>query len=172
MKFFKFVIIVLGVALIPTISFGQSKKDLNKMKENWERYEVESIKVGSEGTKLIKVWGYGKKVDDAIFQAKRNSVHASIFKGLPSGEGVLSTPPICSDVNALSTHYEYFMNFFKEGGDYIKYIKVTTDMVPSGKDRREIKGGYKVAVYVQVLFDDLKDRLETDGIIRSLNTGF
>lgn len=151
---------------------GQSKKDLKMMKDNWDRYEVESVKVGSDGTKLIKVWGYAKNVNEAVNQAKRNAIHASLFKGLPGENSLLSTPPICSDPNSFSNHYDYFMAFLREGGEYNNYLRVMTDTVPSGKDRRQIKGGYKVALYVQVLYDNLKDKLEEDGIVRKLNTGF
>jgi hypothetical protein len=49
---------------------------------------------------------------------------------------------------------------------------MTTDGIPSGQDRRKVKGGYKVAIYVQVMFDNLKHKLEADGIAKKLNSGF
>ncbi len=49
---------------------------------------------------------------------------------------------------------------------------MTTDGVPSGTDRRQVKGGYKVGIYVQVMYDNLKRKLEADGIARKLSSGF
>lgn len=49
---------------------------------------------------------------------------------------------------------------------------MTTDGVPSGQDKRKVKGGYKVAIYVQVMYDNLKKKMEDDGIVRKLSTGF
>ena len=48
---------------------------------------------------------------------------------------------------------------------------MTTDGVPSGQDRMKIKGGYKVAIYVQVMYDNLRDKMEADGIVRKRSTG-
>lgn len=49
---------------------------------------------------------------------------------------------------------------------------MTTDGVPSGQDRLKVKKGYKVAIYVQVMFDNLRKKLEADGIVKSLSSGF
>ena len=65
-----------------------------------------------------------------------------------------------------------FDNFFETAGTYLNFVNMTTDGVPSGQDRLKIKKGYKVAIYVQVMFDNLRKKLETDGIIKGLSTGF
>lgn len=153
------------------ICAGQGK-DRRKSFTSWDNYEVTSEKVGADGTKFIKVWGFGKSVDKAVMAAKRNAVHACIFRGLPSNTNVNATPPILNDPNALANHEEYFQEFFAPGGPYLAYINMTTDGVPSGQDRRQVKGGYKVAIYVQVMFDNLKSTLEADGLARKLSTGF
>ena len=140
--------------------------------ESFENYEVTTVKVAVDGTKFVKVWGYGKKVDDAIVQAKKNAVHASLFRGLPGMESAMATPPIFKDPNAFDNNKDYFVDFFLTGGEYIKYINVTTDGVPSGQDRRQVRGGYKVALYVQVMFDNLRDKMEADGLVNKLSTGF
>ena len=140
--------------------------------ESFNNYEVTTERVAVDGTKFVKVWGYGKKVDAAIVQAKKNAVHACLFRGLPGMETAMPTPAIFKSESSFDEHKDYFIKFFTTGGDYIKYINVTTDGVPSGQDRRQVRGGYKVALYVQVMYDNLKDKMEEDGLVRKLSTGF
>lgn len=136
-------------------------------------YEVQIMGVGQDGTKVMKVWGFGKRVEDAIIEAKMNAVASVIFKGIPGGHGAAATPAILTDPNAGDKHAEYFENFFSPGGKYLQYITMTTDGMPSGQDRLKIdRKTYKVAIYAQVMYDALRKQLETDGIARSLSTGF
>lgn len=139
---------------------------------SWDSYEITTEKVGVEGTKFVKVWGFGKTVDKAVMAAKRNAVHACLFRGLPGGPNANATPAICKDPNAFDNNVKYFEAFFAPEGDYLKFVNLTTDGVPSGQDKRKIKGGYKCALYIQVMFDNLKRQMEADGIVKKLSTGF
>ena len=165
-------VVMMLLALAPATSFAQKSKDRKALFNSWNNYEVTTVKVGTDGTKFIKVWGFGKKVDLAIVQAKKNAVHACLFRGLPGVETANATPPLCPDPGTLTANEAYFTNFFETAGEYLKYVNMTTDGVPSGQDRRQVKGGYKVAIYAQVMYDNLRDKLEADGIIRKLSTGF
>lgn len=158
--------------MIPFAAQAQKASEIRKLFDNWNNYEVSTVQVGQDGTKLLKVWGFGKKVDKAIIQAKKNAVHACIFRGIPGNDKAGNTPAICKDPNALENNLDYFYDFFETGGAYIQFVNLTTDGMPSGQDRREVKGGYKVAIYVQVMYDNLKKKLEADGIVKSLRTGF
>ncbi len=158
--------------MIPFAAQAQKASEVRKLFDNWNNYEVSTVQVGQDGTKLLKVWGFGKKVDKAIIQAKKNAVHACIFRGIPGNSATMETPAICKDPNALENNLDYFYDFFETGSTYIQFVNLTTDGMPSGQDRREVKGGYKVAIYVQVMYDNLKNRLEADGIVRKLSTGF
>ncbi len=84
----------------------------------------------------------------------------------------MATPAICKDPDAEEKNLDYFLDFFETGGAYLKFVNQTTDGVPAGQDKRKIKGGYKVAIYVQVMYDNLRKQMENDGIVRSLSTGF
>lgn len=147
-------------------------KDRRKSFKSWENYEVATEKVGVEGTKFIKVWGFGRTVDKAIMSAKRNAVHACLFKGLPGNATANATPAIVRDPDGYAKNQEYFDDFFAAGGPYLGYINITTDGIPSGQDRRKVQGGYKVALYVQVMYDNLKDKMINDGITKGLSYGF
>lgn len=136
-------------------------------------YEIQPLGVGHDGTKAVKVWGYGRSVEDAVQVAKRNAVAACIFRGIPAGPGVAETPPIVSDNDAAEKHAEYFEDFFKTGGKYLNYISLSTDGMPSGQDRLKIKRRYyKVGVSAQVMYDNLREFLEDEGIARKLDAGF
>lgn len=148
------------------------KKERKAHYNSQYNYEVEIQGVGQDGTKVMKVWGYGKKVEDAIIEAKMNAVAAAIFKGIPGGNGAAATPAIITDSNASEKHADYFDTFFSPGGKFLQYIALTTDGMPSGQDRLKIKDGYKVAIYVQIMYDSLRKQLETDGVARRLDQGF
>lgn len=134
-------------------------------------YEVETVGVGTEGTKSLKVWAYGKNVDEAVQLAKKCAVAACIYRGLPASDNTLATPALCPEPD--SKWDIFFRQFFSDGGEYLNYVNLTSDGVPSGQDRLKIKnGGYKCGIYVQVLYDRLRKDLEKSGIITSMNSWF
>lgn len=139
----------------------------------WQSFDIASLSVGVAGTKLVKVWGEGSSVNKAMEQAKKNALYACLFLGLPSGNSVNATPALCVDVMAYNNNYDYFKKFFKNKGEYLNYVILKTNIVPSGDDIRHLQGGgYKVAIYVQIMYDNLRKHMEESGIIRSLNYGF
>ena len=157
---------------LSAVSASAQNKDRRKSFKSWDNYEITTEKVGVDGTKFVKVWGFGKNVDAAIMNAKENAVHACIFRGLPGSATAMSTPPICPNPDTMTANEDYFKNFFSAGGPYLSFISMTTDGVPSGTDKRKVQGGYKVGIYVQVMYDNLKRKLEADGIARKLSSGF
>lgn len=159
-------IIALTMTIVP--SNGQGRK----LMKSWDNYEVATVQVGADGTKFVKVWGYGKNLKKAMLQAKKNAIHACIFRGLPGAETAMATPPLCRSSDAFEQNRAYFESFFSDSGDFVRYLNMTTDTVPSGTDMRAVKGGYKVALYIQIMYDNLRKRLEDDGIIRGLSTDF
>jgi hypothetical protein len=174
LRYFSFLMILIFTVGQTTIA--QERYSRREKKAHYSsnyNYEVQIMGVGQDGTKVMKVWGFGKRVEDAIIEAKMNAVASVIFKGIPGGHGAAATPAILTDPNAGDKHAEYFENFFSHGGKYLQYITMTTDGMPSGQDRLKIdRKTYKVAIYAQVMYDALRKQLETDGIARSLSTGF
>ena len=171
-KIFKTLSTVVFIGLVSFTTHAQKPLEKIKLFHDWENYEVSTIQVGTEGTKYIKVWGYGKKVDRAIVQAKKNAIHACLFRGIPGNSTSMATPAIIRDPNILENNIDYFYEFFETAGAYLQYVNVTTDGIPSGQDRREVKGGYKVAIKVQVMYDNLKAKMEAEGFATKLNSGF
>lgn len=173
-KLLSFILVVL-VMLVPVTVEGKKKVDKNEYINQWANYEVTTTDVGQNGTKCLKVWGFGKKVDKAVEQAKKNAVHACLFRGCPGSATARATPAIFANQGkgqAASDNIDYFYDFFETNGDYIQFVNITTDGVPSGQDRREVKGGYKVAIHVQVMYDNLREKMKNDGILHTGSAGF
>ena len=140
-----------------------SASRLSKADTPWT-YEIESVGVG---TYAIRVWSYYKNAKMPLEVAKRNAVHAVIFKGVPAGNGAASQPPLKTDAVTASDSV-FFGNFFQ--GEYQDYI----NSVASGSLRilklraRE----YKIGYVVSVAKDNLRKYLEDQGVIKGLSSGF
>ena len=145
-----------------------SASRLSKADTPWT-YEIESVGVGADGTYAIRVWSYykNKNAKMPLEVAKRNAVHAVIFKGVPAGNGAASQPPLKTDAVTASDSV-FFGNFFQ--GEYQDYI----NSVASGSLRilklraRE----YKIGYVVSVAKDNLRKYLEDQGVIKGLSSGF
>lgn len=167
----KFLKLFLTVALILSTTFvsgAQSKKITYKTSRN---YEIVMQGVGTDGTKVFVIYTTAKKVEQAIALGKKAAVEVCIFRGLPSAGTVNATPPIC-DAKTEQAHEDYFENFFSPGGQYLRYVNITSDGDVNAQDRMKIKGGWKVGLLVQVMYDNLRKDLEADGIAKSLSSGF
>lgn len=162
--------------LAVNVANSQSRNKVRKLEYNSSyNYEVATLAVGVDGTKLVKVWGYGHKVEDAIRNAKELAVACAIFRGFPpaAGGAAAKTPAIVTDKDAADKHAEFFENFFAPGGKYLQYVNLSNDAPPTGEDRIKVnKKTYKVGVAVSIAFDELRKDLEKEGIARKLDSGF
>lgn len=173
-RFLVFALTALLMALVPSTLDAKKKGNKDDIIK-WSNYEVSTNAVGQSGTKSLKVWGYGKKIDKAIEQAKKNAVHACLFRGIPGAQNARPTPAIFENQGndkVLQENLEYFWKFFEDEDIYLQYVNLTTDGMPSGQDRREVKGGYKVGLNVQVMYDNLRKRMEADGILKKAGDRF
>lgn len=164
--------IAITIILCTTILGVDGKRVAKVLWGSSVNYEVETLTTATRGTKLIKIWAFDSKVEGAIVQAKKNAISAAIFKGYPAGGSANATPPLLNDPNREKMYATYFDDFFSTGGDYLKFVTTTSDQVPSGRNRLKVSKGYKVGIIVQVQYENLRNKLIADGVIRGLNTGF
>ena len=167
-KLFMIPLIMLFFQAISIAQPVQRKKAETATKE-W-RYELECVGIGSQGSYLVKVWSYSKNAKVAIEQAKKNAVHGIVFKGFAgSGQICPSQKALAPEVGVEDKHKDYFEKFFKDGGDYMKYVSVSGDGIP-----QTIKVGkeYKIGIIVSVMKDALRKDLEVAGVIKGLTSGF
>jgi len=170
MKYFTLSLITFLMIVFTSQTFAQ--RAIRKMLKSPYNYEVESLGVGQDGTKLVKIWGYSKKAHVAVMEAERNAVAAAIFRGYPAGNGAAATPALCSDHSCFENNRKFFDEFFKPGGKYLQFVNRTNDGMPGGRDRIKMKKGYKVAVKASVAHRNLREYLEQEGLIKSLDSGF
>ncbi|MEI7829679.1 MAG: hypothetical protein WCI31_07905 [Prolixibacteraceae bacterium] len=167
----KSIFTVLLFSLTMVTVCGQTRKERKAMYDSQYNYELACLAVGNDGTKLIKVWGYGKKVDNAIYDAKRTAVAAVIFRGVPAGNGAAPTPSLLP-VDGYGLNMDFFDEFFKDGGMYLSFVNLTTDGTPGGADNIKMSHGYKVAVSASINFNELRKYLQDKGIVKRLDAGF
>lgn len=140
----------------------------------WEiksAYEVQVVRVAQQGTKFYKAWGIAGSPDKAITMALQDAVAATIFTGVAGNETAGSVPPLCSESGAYEQHKAYFDTFFKKG-EFLNYVENVNKNYPSGENNVSVKGGRRVGVYVKVMYDELRKKLESDGIIKSMKSYF
>lgn len=149
---------------------GQTRNERKMAGFVMGNYEVECMGTGMDGTQLIKVWGFGKKPDDAAYQARKNAVHAVMFKGINGGKPGCMQRPLITKPGAEVQHSAYFETFFSNGGHYLNFVSQTGD---GTMDRIKVgRNQYKVGVVVAVRHAELRRELETAGIINKLGGGF
>lgn len=163
--------------LLISFSFNanaQRKKRLaNKDTKEW-RYDVECEGIAKQGSKLVKVWSYSKNPKFAIAQAMKNAVHGIVFKGYSGGgNGCTAFKPLAANPGVENDHADFFKTFFSDGGEFRKYVTAAADGNIAPGDRLKVnKREYKIGVVVNVAVDQLRKRLESEGIVRSLSSGF
>jgi hypothetical protein len=168
MKTLKITLLISGLLFFCFSGYSQKKKN----PAAFYNYEVECLGTGVDGTQLIKVWGYGKKPNDAVEQAKKNAVHAVMFKGILAGKPGCMMRPLITDPGAEQQHQDYFDAFFKAKGKYLSFVTISNDGSIDPKDRLKVGGQYKVGAVVSVSHSALRKELEAAGIIKALGTGF
>lgn len=163
--------LLLAMVCVPAVLFAQAGKKANEDTKEW-RYEIEAVKVGTQGTCLIKVWSYSRKPEVATEQAKKNAVHGVIFKGYAGKQGVPGQKALAGDPNVETEKADFFNAFFSDGGKYMKFVTLSGDGSVAAEDRMKIGSEYKVGVVVSVSVSALRKDLEDAGIIKSLSSGF
>lgn len=166
----KILFIVCSALMLPVMLFAdQAQKKADKQTAHW-RYELQpAVGQAAEGACLVRVWTYSSKPSIAEGQAGKNAVHGIIFKGYPAssdGSRLIGRDPIINDPQIEDANVAYFNEFFKSGGAYQRYVSYIGNGIPDPP----IKVGkeFKVGITVVVLVDQLRKRLEEDGIIKGM----
>lgn len=134
---------------------------LNLFSQEWH-YEITCAGTGIQGTYLVEVTSYGKTVDAALAQMKKDAIHGVLFRGLT---GKCTQKPLTGRAEVENEHKVFFDKFFGKSGDYAQYVvdDPNVAMVPV-----KIGKQYKVTKVVSVKKDMLRRDLEKAGIIKAL----
>ncbi len=134
-------------------------------------YEVQIVRVAQQGTKFLKVWGTASSPDKAIDRAMQDAVAACIFTGVEGNEIAGKIPALVSSKDAYTEHKQFFDTFFKSG-EFLQYVKNVNTNYPTGENNIKTDKGRKVGIFVVVMYDNLRKRLEDEGIVKKLNSYF
>ena len=159
-------IIALSISLTHVDAQSNSKRKTAGIYDT--NFEAVCEGTGTEGTQLFKIYFYFKKEKNAGLHAKENAVKAIMFQGIPSGKGCVKRELVTQQ--EYEENMDYFDNFFDKSGPYLMYVNLIGDSLV---ERVKMpKKTYKAAWVVSVNYDNLRRKLEADGIISSLGSGF
>lgn len=129
------------------------------------QYDIMGAGSGNEGTLLVKVYVYAKKVTDE--DLKRAAVHGVVFRGC-TGNNSGAPQPAMASPSVETDHAAFFSAFFASDGQCLNYVSI----VSGSYDRVKTPKGYKTGAILQVNKTALRKDLEKAGVIRSLSSGF
>lgn len=142
---------------------------LAKDKADDNRYEIEMAEVGEPGTLVVKVWSYNKKPQVTDDVTKMNAIKGVLFKGVSDSGRMKGRKALVED--GYENHKAYFDDFFG-GGKYARYARVAMNSYVEQNSLIKVGKLYKIGKIVVISFNDLRNQLETDKIIKGLNYGF
>lgn len=151
---------------------AQTKREGNMAQERTRNWQYESICAESGGTEssyLIQVTSYVPDLKLALPQAKKNAIHAVLFKGVSGNNlGCTTKDPLVSDSN-YQTNFDYFEDFFFNTSQYNKYATAPSGSAESSETYK-VKGkkNFRVTFILSVNVDELRGKLEFDKIIQTL----
>ena len=160
-------LLAMGVAALLLAGTASNAEAGGKLKYNSAtEYNAESLAKGPEGINVVRLSGRAETEDAAIEDAKMKAVACALFCGFPSGaNGAEAAPAIVTDPNAEKTYKKYLEGFFAKGGDYLKYVKVST-VAPSKSSSKVSRTEYKVGVGLDVSYSALKEEMKKQGLVK------
>ena len=146
-----------------TCIFGQAKDNGNI------QYDIEIAEIGSQSELVVKVWCYSKKshIPENLF--KECAIKGILFKGVEDSGRKKGREPLVLD--GYDNHKDYFDNFF-QNNCHNDYVRMAMNGYVDQNGIEKVGKLYRIGKIVVVSYKELRTRLESDGIIKSLNSGF
>jgi len=168
MKFLKICIVALLIVPVNSL-FSQTNSNRKVTEERTRNWQYESICSESGGTGssyLIQVTSYVGDVRLALNQAKKNAIHAVLFKGVAGNNlGCTAKEPLIKN-GVYNDNFEYFEDFFYNTRQYNQFATSPSGSAESSeKLKRKMN---KVTFIISVNVDDLRKKLEYDKIIEPM----
>ena len=169
MKFLKICIVALLIVPINSL-FSQTNSNRKVTEErtrNWQ-YESKCFESGGAGSSyLIEVTSYVGDVRLALNQAKKNAIHAVLFKGVTGNSlGCTAKEPLIKN-GVYNDNFEYFEDFFYNTRQYNQFATSPSGS-PEFPPQREKRKMYKATYAISVNVDELRKKLEYDKIIEPM----
>jgi hypothetical protein len=149
-----------------TLSIGAATAQNKGVTGTYYNHPVECISVELDGSLTLRAAGNGRNRADALEQARKNAVHAVIFKGMDvRGQTPSTSRALVPEVNA-EQKYQYFFNpFFADGGKWHEFVSKEDTRAFSNKRQ---KGSRQVEYTVTIRVDRarLREYLVENSIIK------
>jgi len=157
MKKFSFIIAVAAMLMLASCGSRRSQAYYNSPSL--------VLSTNYDGSYVIRTQVRSRNASTAFTDAQRKAMEEIIFDGVrSSAAGVEDLKPLCFDMNAREKHEAYFMEFFRDKGEWTKYGNL--------KDKRNftttfMRDGRQMVQTVTVTIDraGIKQKLQEDGII-------
>jgi hypothetical protein len=133
-------------------------------------HEIECLGSELDGSVTLKTWGKGKNRIDALEQARKAAVNAIIFTGLRNGNTECDSRPLLNMPNIRDTNSDYFNSFFKDGGEYKKFVSNKDESLGKVERLEARDGEVAYGIVVRVLRSELKKQLILDKILNINST--
>ena len=165
MKFIKICIVALLIVPINSL-FSQTNSNRKVTEERTRNWQYESICSESGGTGssyLLQVTSYVGDLRLALNQAKKNAIHAVLFKGVAGNNlGCTAKEPLIEN-GVYNDNFEYFEDFFYNTRQYNQFATSPSGSAESSeKLKRKMN---RVTFIISVNVDELRKKLEYDKII-------
>lgn len=128
-------------------------------------HEIECMGSELDGSITLKTWGKGKNRADALEQARKEAINSVLFIGIRNGKPDCDSRAILNAPNIRENKADYFNNFFKDGGDYIKFASSKDESFGKKEKAKGRDGDVMFGFVIRVLKSDLKKQMIKDGIL-------
>lgn len=157
----KYFVILLASVAVLTISSCKSK-ELPSTVAYQQDIPVECVNQDPSGAQTLRVYGKGTDEGKAVENARKTAIETVLFSYITKGTGRYNSIPVIDNQTIRRAHSEYFSKFFKDGGDYKKYVKTL-----ESKKKDACKGGGMVVVETMLNVDRpaLIKKMKKDHII-------
>ena len=122
-----------AAALILLTSCGSKKPAVQTA--GYFNYTTECLGKQADGTQLLKVYAKGVDRADAVREAKKKAIEEVLFKGVSAGDTECSAYPVVDAPNARQKYEDYFNKFFKDSGNFKKYVDEVDKDGPCGSTK-------------------------------------
>lgn len=128
-------------------------------------HEIECMGSELDGSVTLKTWGKGRNRADGVEQAKKEALYAVLFVGIRNGKPDCDVRPILNAPNIRESKADYFNIFFKDGGDYMKYVSNQDKSFGKIERARGRDGEFLFGFVTRVMRSELKQQMIKDGIL-------
>ena len=146
----------LGCLLLLILAGCSSKKSVSSY-HSFESVFVQQVSERNAGISVCHVI--------CVEQAKKNAVRDVLFKGVVAGSRECSVRPLVTEVNAQERYASYFNDFFRDGGEYLKYVSME-DKKTNSNTKASNKTQISYSTTVRVLRSQLQQKLIEDKILK------